>query len=123
MDAIHLIDALTNLSITMRNEVDWYHDRWYIEAVALADNIFMEETMPRTFASKQKHRDNPPASTPFDYFKMSNTIPLVYHLNLNLKTRFDFSTINSYYGLGIAPSRMISMSACFWFLSLERELA
>ena len=107
MDGIHLIDALKNLGITMRNEVDLYHDRWYTEAVALADKISIEEKMPRC-ASKQKHRDNPPASTP-DYFKMSITIPLLDHLNLDLKTRFDFSTINSYYGLSIVPSKMISM--------------
>ena len=39
MDCIHLIDALKNLGITMRNEVDLYHDRWYTEAVALADKV------------------------------------------------------------------------------------
>ena len=39
MDGIHLIDALKNLGITMRNEVDLYHDRWYTEAVALADKV------------------------------------------------------------------------------------
>ena len=35
MDGINLIDALKNLGITMRNEADLYHDRWYTEAVAL----------------------------------------------------------------------------------------
>ena len=39
MDGIHLIDALKNLGITMRNEADFYHDRWYTEAVALADIV------------------------------------------------------------------------------------
>ena len=28
MDGIHLIDALKNLGITMRNEADLYHDCW-----------------------------------------------------------------------------------------------
>ena len=60
---------------------------------------------------QNKNRDNPPASTPSDYFKMSITIPLLDHLNLDLKTRFDFSTINSYYGVSIVPSKMISMFA------------
>ena len=63
MDAIHLIDALKNLGITMRNEADLYHDHWYTEAVALADKVSIKEKMPRC-ASKQKHRDNPLASTP-----------------------------------------------------------
>ena len=40
---------------------------------------------------------------------MSITIPLLDHLNLDLKTRFDFSTLNSYYGFSIVPSKMISM--------------
>ena len=62
-DGIHLIDALKNLGITMRNEADLYYDRWYTEAVALADKVSIKEKMPRC-ASKQKHRDNPLASTP-----------------------------------------------------------
>ena len=60
---IHLIDALKNLSTTMRNEADLYHDRWYTEAVALAGKVSIKEKMPRC-ASKQKHRDNPLAYTP-----------------------------------------------------------
>ena len=63
MDGIHLIDTLKNLSITMRNEADLCYDRWYTEAVALADKVSIEEKMPRC-ASKQKHRDNPLAPTP-----------------------------------------------------------
>ena len=47
----------------MRNEADLSHDRWYTEAVALADKVSIKEKMPRC-ASKQKHRDNPLASTP-----------------------------------------------------------
>ena len=56
MDGIHLIDALKNLGFTMRNEADLYHDRWYTEAVALADKVSIKEKMPRC-ASKQQHRD------------------------------------------------------------------
>ena len=97
MNGIHLIDALKNLGITMRNETDLCHDRWYTEAVALADKVSIEEKKPRC-ASKQKHRDNPLASTPKSWPP-----------KLDLKTRFDFSTINSYYGLSIVPSKMISM--------------
>ena len=96
MDGIHLIDALKNLGIIMRNEADLYHDRWYNEAVALdkASNIQLKK-MPRC-ASQQKHRDNPLAST-----------PNLDHLNLDLG--FDFSTINIYHGFSIVPSKMISM--------------
>ena len=63
MDGIHLIEALKNLGITMRKVADLYYDRWYTEAGALADKVSMKEKMPRC-ASKQKHRDNPLASTP-----------------------------------------------------------
>ena len=59
MDGIHLIDALKNLGITMRNEADLYQNRWYTEAVTLADKVVLQRC-----ASKQKHRDNPLASTP-----------------------------------------------------------
>ena len=43
MDGIHLIDALKNLGITMRNEADLYHDRWYTEAVALANKFLLKK--------------------------------------------------------------------------------
>ena len=91
----------------MKNKADLYHDRWYTEAVALADKVSIEEKMQRC-ASKQKHRDNPPASTP-DYFRISITIPLRDQLIFDLKTRFEFSTINLYYGLSTVPSKNISM--------------
>ena len=55
--------ALKNLGISVRNEAALYHAHWFTEAVALADKLSIEEKMPRC-ASKQKHRDNPLASTP-----------------------------------------------------------
>ena len=94
-------DALKNLGITMRNKADLYHDRWYTEAVALADKVSIELCL-------KKHRENPPASTP-DYFRVAITIPLRDQLIFDLKARFDFSTINIYYGLSTVPSKITSM--------------
>ena len=92
----------------MRNQVSHYHDKWYSEAVALADKIQVKEEMPRT-SRLQRHRDNPPASSASDYFKRALTIPLLDHLNADLAARFDNNNLVVYYGLSIVPSKMISI--------------
>ena len=108
MVGMHLIDALKGLGIRVGDQIDFYHDTWYSQAVALADKVDVDERMPRT-ASKQTTRDNHPASDASEYYKRVITIPLIDHLNSDLKTRFDFSNVNAYYGLSVVPSKMISL--------------
>ena len=108
MVGMHLIDALKGLGIRVRDQIDFYHDTWYSQAVALADKVDVDERMPRT-ASKQTTRDNHPASDASEYYKRVITIPLIDHLNSDLKTRFDFSNVNAYYGLSVVPSKIISL--------------
>ena len=104
LDGVELIQAL----MTARNQIDYYHDKWYNQAVSLAAKVDIEESMPR-IARRQTTRDNPPATDASEYYKRTITIPVLDHLNLHLKTRFDFSSINAIYGLSIVPSKMISM--------------
>ena len=108
MDGIHLIDSLKILTLSVRNQVDHYHDTWYDEAVALAQEIEVQEQMPR-HARHQSHRDNPPALSASEYFKRSITIPLIDHLISDLNARFDVTNINVYYGLSIVSYKIISL--------------
>ena len=108
MDGMHLIDALKDLGIIIREHIADYHGTWYSEAVALAAKIDVVERMPRT-TSRQTRRDNHPASDASEYYKRVITIPLVDHLNSDLKTRYDFSNVNAYNGLCVVPSKMISL--------------
>ena len=58
MDGIDLIQALKNLGVTIRNQIEFYHDQWYQQAISLAAKIDVQESMPRTI-SRQTTRDNP----------------------------------------------------------------
>lgn len=108
MDGMHLIDALKGLGIRVRDQINFYHDTWYSQAVALAAEVDIEEKMPR-IASRQTTRCNLPASNASEYYKRVITVPLIDHLNSDLKTRFDFSKVNAYYGFSVVPSKMISL--------------
>ena len=98
MDGIHMIEALKNLGTRIRDQIDFYHNTWYSQAVALAAKIDIAECMPRT-AGRQNNRDNHPASDASEYFKRVITIPILDHLNSDLKTRFEFNSVNAYNGL------------------------
>ena len=64
MDGIHLINSLKSFANIARLSCDFYHNKWYTEAVELANRL---ET-PRT-ASRQYYRNNVPAETPSDILK------------------------------------------------------
>ena len=108
MDGLHFIDSLKSLAISCRNSVDFYHDSWYKEALVLAEKVNVLEAKPRT-VSCQVHRGNTPSESTSDYFKKVITIPLLDHLNSELKNRFHATTVISYEGLAIIPSKMISL--------------
>ena len=86
MAGIELINSLKNLGMTIRNEIDFYHDNWYHQAISLAGKVGIEEWMPRT-ANRQTTRDNHPATNESEYYKRSITIPVIDHLNSALQAR------------------------------------
>ena len=63
----------------------------------------------RRCVTKQTLRDNHPADSVSDYYKKAVTIPLLDHLNSELKSRFDSQTICSYKGVSIVPAQMFGM--------------
>ena len=50
---------------------------------------------------RQMNQDNIPAESVSDYFKKVLTIPLANHLHSELKSKFDTTSTNTYYGLYI----------------------
>ncbi|XP_057307639.1 52 kDa repressor of the inhibitor of the protein kinase-like [Hydractinia symbiolongicarpus] len=105
-EGLHMIDALKSAAMATRNAVDAYHEMWYEKAVSLAQKVCVTPTKPRT-CGRQKNRSNIPAENISDYFKRTTNIPLLDHLNSELKLRFDISTVTSYQGLSIIPSKMM----------------
>ena len=109
MAGIELINSLKNLGMTIRNEIDFYHDNWYHQAISLAGKVGIEEWMPRT-ANRQTTRDNHPATNESEYYKRSITIPVIDRLNSALQARFDFNSVQVYNGLSIVPTKLISLA-------------
>ena len=106
---IELINSMKNLGMTMRNEIDFYHDQWYQQAVSLAGKVGIEEWMPRT-VGWQTTRNNHPASDVSEYYKRAITIPVIDHLNSALQARFDVNSVQVYNGLSIVPTKLISLA-------------
>ena len=102
-DGMELIQTMKNTVNRHRNMIDNYHGVWYGQAINLAREIDVEESLPR-ICSK-----NFPVSDPSLYYKCSLTIPVLDHLNSDLNSRFDLSSINVINGLSIIPSKMISL--------------
>ena len=108
MDNISHIDNLKNTVMNCRNKVNVYHDKWYKEALDLADKVGVEEKRKRV-VKRQTLRDNHPSFSTKDYYRNAITIPLLDHLICELQTRFDFSSVTVYNGLCIVPAKMISL--------------
>ena len=68
----------------------------------------MLEAKPRT-CRQQINGSNLPADDVSEYYKRSITIPLIDHLNSELRDRFDTSTMVAYEGLCLIPSKLISL--------------
>ena len=110
MDGIHLITSLKNDFVKFRNSIDFFHDKWYQDALSLAAKVGSEESKPRT-VGRQTTRANPPYQSISEYYKRTVTIPLVDHINSALQARFDLDSVNVYKGLSIVPTKMISLKS------------
>ena len=61
LDGLHLITAVTNTFMSIRNSIHFYH-KWYKESRDLATETFITEAKPRT-CGRQKNWSNVPAET------------------------------------------------------------
>ena len=74
----------------------------------MANKVGIKERTPR-ITGKQICRDNHPSSSTIDYYKKALTIPVLDHVNNELKTRFNSQTLISYKGLVVVPAYMFSL--------------
>ena len=72
----------------MLNEVDSKHNLWYREAVALSQELNIEEKMLQ-FVKRSIYRDNPPTERHAQYYRHALTIPALNHLLTELDKRFN----------------------------------
>lgn len=107
-DGIHLIESLKSLCSKVRTQIDEYHQKWYTEAIELAQSVQVNECKPRT-VGRQINRANPPSDSVSDHFKKSCTIPILDFLDSELCRRFDYSNLLTYKGLAIIPKKLITL--------------
>ena len=82
------INTLTSSLNRIRQDVNGFHTRIYKQTMTIAQSVGVEECTPR-LASRQQHRQNIPAQSPTDYYRLNLTIPLLDHLVNEIELRFD----------------------------------
>ncbi|XP_065651277.1 52 kDa repressor of the inhibitor of the protein kinase-like [Hydra vulgaris] len=107
LDGLHLITALKNTFISVRNDIDSFHNNCYEAACLLSSKAEIFVLKPRT-CSIQKNRFNVPSESVSEYFKRAVTIPLIDHVSTSISTRFKSETVAAYKGLSIIPFNIIS---------------
>lgn len=100
-----LIDNLINSCANVRNKVEEYHSSWYQQAISLAEKVGVNAELPRR-TGKQLYRDNQDCNSPDQYYKCVVTIPLLDHINTELKNRFGQGQKNIIEGLVIIPTEL-----------------
>ena len=103
LDGIELIQSLKNLSNKTRTMVDSYHNEWYKRACQIAEEVGVEESLPRAGS-----RYNPSLSIS-NYYKKEITIPVLDHQIRSLNDRFSEGTVHAINGLSVIPAKMISL--------------
>ena len=92
-----------------RKEVDVFHSQWFEEAQVLASKLNIDPSLPR-LSSRPRHRANPPATSPSEYYKLIVTIPLLDHLITELNQRFSEHNQKAIEVLTLLPPTVCSMT-------------
>ena len=82
------IEAVKSTLKEFRSNVESFHDRHYHEAFQLAALLDVEESAPR-LAGRQQHRQNVPATSTAEYYRLNVTVPLLDHIISELDSRFN----------------------------------
>ena len=72
----------------IRDNIEDIWTEWFDLAVTTAANVGVVPSIPSR-TNQQQHRDNVPAQTPSDYYKRAVAIPLLDHLQSEMKTYFN----------------------------------
>ena len=103
---IHMINSLIQHVWEIRQNVDDYHNEWYQFALRLANRFNIKASKPRT-NKRQIFRDNHPAETVSDFYRVSLTLPLLDTLYQELNARFSENSLLAYKGLYLLPNRVV----------------
>ena len=73
------IESVKSVVKRFMSEVNSFHDRPYHEALRLAALVDLEESAPR-LVGRQQHRQNVPATSTAEYYRLNVTVPLLHHM-------------------------------------------
>ncbi|PFX24852.1 52 kDa repressor of the inhibitor of the protein kinase [Stylophora pistillata] len=76
---------LANIGCCVNEDIRDNWTKWFHLAVTTAENVGVVPSMPHR-TNQQQHGDNVPAQTPSDYYKRAVAIPLLDHLQSEMKT-------------------------------------
>ena len=91
----------------MQTDLNTRHHAIYEEAVTLARSVSVEPSMPRII-HRQVYRNNTPAPTPEDHYRINLTTVFLNHALMQLDSRFeeDVSVCNK--GFSVIPSILLA---------------
>ena len=110
--AMHLLKAreevLLKLALRgMQTDLNTRHHALYEEAVTLARRVSVQPSMPRII-QRQVYRNNAPALTPEDYYRINLTTDFLNHVLMQLDSRFEDDVFVCYKGFSVIPSILLA---------------
>ena len=93
----------------MREGVDAEFETWYQDCKTIADELEIEEKVPRT-CGRQTQRTNIVSSTPQQYYKRTVAVPFLDHLSAELNDRFNKEDSVAYAFGCLVPKQMVTLS-------------
>ena len=126
--SIKQIIVLKDQLARLRSSVDEYHNLYYDKALELAKKVKLEDSpaIPR-ICNVQTNRDNYPATTPRDYYKLKITIPLLDHVIEEIESHFPSEMCDLYIGFYVIPHNFLQCKGVNWktefmkFMSAYKE--
>ena len=91
----------------MQTDFNTRHHALYEEAVALARRVSVQPSMPRII-QRQVYRNNAPALTPEDYYRINLTTDFLNHTLTQLDSRFQDDVFVCYKGFSVIPSILLA---------------
>jgi hypothetical protein len=112
--SLKLINVLKDNLARLRSSVDKYHDLYYDKALELAKKVKLCDPKIPRICDVQTNRDNYPANTARDYYRLKLTIPLLDHVIGEIESRFPSEMCNLYNGFYVIPSNFLHCKGVNW---------
>ncbi len=111
-DIVQAVSEITTLISTLkdvRNNLDFYHSKWFRTIESMCSEVGPVPSMPR-LCGRQQHKPSTPASDPLEYYRRVISVPLVDHLLSELERRFTHQQETALQGQYLVLSDLVTES-------------